>query len=258
MSRTQKTRSNTWKNLRQDYKKQRIAGEKEWAFKGYEFTEEVIREAMRNSRSNKEAARWLDITYPTYKKYAKMYIDPETGKSLFDLHYNRGGVGINKGYGKKVKQLGLDSVLNEDGCSLPSKIALLKELLIQDGRLGYECSHCGFHERRLGDHRVPLMIEFINNKKSDWRLENLRWACYNCSFLMGLDYFNNTFMKKLESVDVTDKDNLTKDDVVEFVDRFYELDEETLENILDYEKKPEQRDVENKDDTSHLDFIDHI
>ena len=34
--------------------------------------------AMENSKSNMEAARFLRVSYPTYKKYAKMYKDDET------------------------------------------------------------------------------------------------------------------------------------------------------------------------------------
>ena len=42
--------------------------------------------AMENSKSNMEAARFLRVSYPTYKKYAKMYKDDDTGQSLFEMH----------------------------------------------------------------------------------------------------------------------------------------------------------------------------
>jgi len=57
-----------------------------WWNRGLQLSPERIREAMANTRSNKEAARWLGITDVTYKKYAKRHIDEATGKSLFELH----------------------------------------------------------------------------------------------------------------------------------------------------------------------------
>ena len=42
--------------------------------------------AMQNTKSNKEAARFLGVSYNTYKKYAKMYKDDDTQKSLFEKH----------------------------------------------------------------------------------------------------------------------------------------------------------------------------
>ena len=47
-----------------------------WWHRGLQLTEEQLREAMANTRSNKEAARWLGITDITYKKYSKSYITP--------------------------------------------------------------------------------------------------------------------------------------------------------------------------------------
>ena len=50
------------------------------------LTESQIRYAMENSYGNKAASRFLNIDYRTYTKYAKMYIDSDTQKSLFELH----------------------------------------------------------------------------------------------------------------------------------------------------------------------------
>ena len=49
--------------------------------------------AMENSKSNAEAARFLRVSYLTYKKYAKLYKDEELGKTLFELHKNKAGKG---------------------------------------------------------------------------------------------------------------------------------------------------------------------
>ena len=41
---------------------------------------------MRVTRSNLSAAKYLGISYNTYKKWAESYIDSETGKTLLELH----------------------------------------------------------------------------------------------------------------------------------------------------------------------------
>lgn len=60
------------------------------------LTKEQILAAMARTKSNKAAARYLHVSYPHYKKYAKTFTDSETGKSLFDLHLNQAGKGILK------------------------------------------------------------------------------------------------------------------------------------------------------------------
>ena len=50
------------------------------------LTKEQILAAMARTKSNKAAARYLHVSYPHYKKYAKTFSDKEIRqKSLFDL-----------------------------------------------------------------------------------------------------------------------------------------------------------------------------
>lgn len=39
-----------------------------------DLTENVIRNAMKHTQSNFQAARYLNITIETYRKYAKLYV----------------------------------------------------------------------------------------------------------------------------------------------------------------------------------------
>ena len=55
------------------------------------LTKRMIETAMENSKSNMSAAKWLNVSYNTYKKWAKYY-------GLFDQHLNQAGVGIKKGW----------------------------------------------------------------------------------------------------------------------------------------------------------------
>jgi hypothetical protein len=55
------------------------------------FTEQEIRGAMKATRSNRAAARYLNCSYNHYRRMAKMYYDHPTGKTLFELHLNPSG-----------------------------------------------------------------------------------------------------------------------------------------------------------------------
>ena len=50
------------------------------------ISESEIRYAMENTKSCASAARFLKVSYESFRKYAKLYIDSESGKSLFELH----------------------------------------------------------------------------------------------------------------------------------------------------------------------------
>ena len=72
------------------------------------ITKEQLLHAQKMTKSNMSAARFLGISYEHYKRYAKSYIDEETGKTLFDKHLNPMGKGIRKHLGGKdpdLKQL---------------------------------------------------------------------------------------------------------------------------------------------------------
>ena len=50
----------------------------------------MILRAMKHTKSNMAAARFLGCSYPHYKQYAKLYKNEE-GKTLFEAHLNRQG-----------------------------------------------------------------------------------------------------------------------------------------------------------------------
>lgn len=43
------------------------------------------------------------------------------------------------------------------------------------------------------------MLHFKNNNKTDWRIENLEFVCYNCSFVYSLDFFKESMIENLEA-----------------------------------------------------------
>jgi hypothetical protein len=224
-----------------------------WWNRGLQLSEQKIREAMANTRSNKEAARWLGITDITYKKYAKAHIDEATGKSLFELHKNQAGKGMPKNWVGGQWKKNLDEMLVDSQPINSKRIMRLKDLLMKDGRLGYQCSTCQFSEKRLTDMKAPLLLNFVNGKKSDWRIENLRWLCYNCYFLYVEDPFSNKMIQRVESIP------LDSPEIKEEAQTLFQLDEfyfNHLKNLgLDGQGDVRFKDIDTHTGTDELDDL---
>ena len=58
----------------------------------------------------------------------------------------------------------------------------VKERIINENLLIYECSICGIKEW-LGK-KLSLILDHINGINNDNRLENLRFVCHNCDSLL--------------------------------------------------------------------------
>lgn len=155
------------------------------------ITESVIRYAMENTKSNKAAASFLNISYNSYKKYAKTYIDEKTGLSLFELHKNQEGAGISKG-ASSYSYKNLRSVISGHIPEYPAY--KLKKRLLKEAYLEEKCARCGFEEKRITDDAVPVLLNWIDGDRSNHRLDNLEMLCYNCYFLT----VDNIYGKKLD------------------------------------------------------------
>ena len=53
------------------------------------ITKNMILESQKHTKSNMAAARWIGVSYNTYRKWAKYY-------DVFEQHLNKEGVGIKK------------------------------------------------------------------------------------------------------------------------------------------------------------------
>jgi hypothetical protein len=133
-----------------------------------------IEEAQRHTKSNSQAAKYLNVPYKRYKQYAELY-------GLFAGHLNVRGVGIDKGFGKKPTSIPLRDILS--GKHPTYSLSKLKNRLIARQTLSEHCALCGFHERRITDGKVPLMLSFKDGNRSHMQLDNLELRCYNCMFL---------------------------------------------------------------------------
>jgi len=137
--------------------------------------ESEIKGIQKKARSAAEAAKMLGVSYNTYKKYAKEY-------KIFEDLKNPSGIGIRKGVQNVSGFHALDDILAGKYPNYP--IWKLKKRLLLNGYMEEKCCNCGFNERRLTDHRVPLVLDFIDENKKNHSYDNLRMFCFNCSFLI--------------------------------------------------------------------------
>ena len=156
------------------------------------LAKEMIVAAQANTKSNMAAARYLHVSYQHYKRYAKMY-------KLFEGHKNQSGKGIPKflkGTGKEPALLDIIEGRVSASHFSPAKI---KYRLIEEGYLLEQCSMCGFQERRVLDYKMPLLLHFKDNNKSNYSRENIELLCYNHYFLTVGDIFTEKDVKQIES-----------------------------------------------------------
>ena len=161
------------------------------------LSKEMILAAMSQTKSNRAACRYLNVSYIHYKRWAKLY-ESDTHKNLFEQHKNQSGKGIPKFLRSKGKEPALVDIIEGrvDASSFsPDKI---KYRLITEGHLLEECNTCRFKERRVSDYKMPLLLNFKDNNKKNYRKENIELLCYNHYFLTVGDIFTDKQIKGIE------------------------------------------------------------
>ena len=183
------------------------------------FKDDILR-AIRHTKSNRAAARYLGCSYQHYKPYAKLFNDDETGQNLFDLHKNQCGRGIPKFLPNRRREPNV-KIIFEEGVGYESfTTTKIKIRGIAEGFLRDECYTCGCSERRVTDYKTPTLLNFKDGSKSNYILDNLEILCYNCYFLYVADPLTNDQIRHIE----TNQTVLAKPFE-------WELDDEALSNM---------------------------
>ena len=156
------------------------------------LSKEMIVAAQAKTKSNMAAARYLHVSYQHYKRYAKLY-------GLFEDHKNQSGKGIPKFLKSKGKEPALLDIIEGRVSAASFSPAKIKYRLIEAGYLSEQCSMCGFQERRVLDYKMPLLLHFKDNNKSNYSKENTELLCYNHYFLTVGDIFTEKDVKQIES-----------------------------------------------------------
>lgn len=235
-------------------------------YKGLQIGETTIREAMAFTNSNKAAARHLKISYKSYKKYASMYVDQQTGKTLFELHKNVAGAGIKKSnVFVKPGTTKMQAMLRKGQWFSEERFTKLKQLLVTTNTLPAYCCACGYDKRRMLDSKIPLVLTFADDDRTNWELENLQWYCYNCAFHYALPNMitklKPSWVRRIVADNGINEDGITK----EQFNNFYNLDDlyhEHLKHVgLKTEEDLNEMDVvayedPNADEDDGSEFID--
>jgi len=156
------------------------------------LSKEMIVAAQAKTKSNMASARYLHVSYQHYKRYAKLY-------GLFESHKNQSGKGIPKFLKNGKKDPALLDIIEGRISAAHFSPAKIKYRLIEEGYLLEECSMCGFKERRVLDYKMPLLLHFKDNNKSNYSKENTELLCYNHYFLSVGDVFTERDEKQIES-----------------------------------------------------------
>jgi len=175
--------------------------------------------AMKMTRSNRAAARYLHVSYNHYKKYALVYKN-EDGITLLEAHKNQAGKGIPKflsGKGKEPPIMDLIEGRVPVEHFDPKKI---KQRIIFEALIEEKCAKCGFSERRVLDQKVPLVLNHKDGNKKNFQLDNLEFLCYNHAFLYATSPISDEQIEKME--DYIDKNGEDFD---------WELDEHHIEHL---------------------------
>jgi hypothetical protein len=187
------------------------------------ITKEDVLRAMRFTKSNRAAAKYLGCSYQHYKPFAKLFRVDENdinSPTLFDTHKNQSGKGIPKFLPNRRKEPNVKLIF-ETGTGwesfTPEKI---KTRGVAEGYLKDECYHCSFCERRVTDYKIPLLLNFKDGNKNNYLIDNLELLCYNDYFLLVADPLTPDQIRHIE-------DNTT----VKAVSHDWDMDESHLENM---------------------------
>ena len=196
--------------------------------------EDVLR-AMKMTRSNRAAARYLHVSYNHYKKYAKLYKDEASGLTLLEIHLNQSGKGIPKFLGNGGKEPPLMDLIEGRIPVEHFDAKKIKQRIIFEALIEEKCNKCDFSERRVIDNKIPLILNHKDGNQRNYHLDNLEFLCYNCSFLYAASPITDTQVDGME-------------DYIPAKEEFgWELDEYHLEHLKslglykEEEEKPSSR-----------------
>lgn len=148
------------------------------------LTKQQILKAYNAGGTHKQAARLLGVFPSTYKTYAKLFIDEETGLNFWESKKNLGGKGLKRFNYSKGQYDDIYALLEGNNINTAVlDVDRFKESLIRNAIIEEKCNKCGFHERRIFDKKVPVLLNFLDGNKLNWLRENIEFLCYNCYFL---------------------------------------------------------------------------
>jgi len=140
----------------------------------YKYEKVELKNIIKDCLSIADICRKLNIrpvggNYKTLNKYIKLY-------KLDISHFTGQAWNVGKRFKMFCKTIPLKEILIKD--STYTSTNNLKNRLLQEGYIEYQCKECGLIE--WNNKSISLHLDHINGNNMDNRIENLRLLCPNC------------------------------------------------------------------------------
>lgn len=128
-----------------------------------------------------DQAKYLKVSIATYRKYAKQH-----GLWKPQPHHK----GSRKApWSPEKGKYPLSKILQGEFNGLKKLPEwVVRGKLLKAGTFPEECTHCGYKERHIITKRVPLLVDHLDGDELNWKLENIRFLCWNCTVQVGRGY----------------------------------------------------------------------
>ena len=133
--------------------------------------EHDILEAHKVCRSARHIADHLKISFQTLKRYCKMY-------NIWDKIKADTRLGISGRLSPFLGKMPVDEIAANKYKKVSPTVVIDKYI-----RAGYKegkCDICGYKEARITDGKIPLLLDFIDDNKENYSVDNIQFICYNC------------------------------------------------------------------------------
>lgn len=140
-----------------------------------------IEDAIAHSPFCSQQAKYLGVSVQAYRKYAKQH-------GLWKPQpHTKGSRKAPKG--PETGKYPLSKILAGEfnGNKLVLEYRVRAKLLAAEV-FPEECSHCGYKEKHIITKRVPLLIDHLDGDHLNWKKDNIRFLCWNCTVQVGRGY----------------------------------------------------------------------
>ena len=144
-----------------------------------------IEAAIKHSGFGAQQAKFLGVHITTFKKYAKAL-------GLWNPQPNLKGKkrNINPDGGKYP----LNRILAGEFNGIKQvNDWMVKRKLLKTNIFPLQCAVCGYNKKRLGGTYPILLVDHMDSDRKNFKKENLRYLCWNCTVECGRGYLKRGF-----------------------------------------------------------------
>lgn len=143
-----------------------------------------IEEAVKVSPFCSDQAKHLGVCTRTLRKYALQY----------DLwHPQPHHKGCRKPWGAEKGKYPLSKILRGEFNGTPLVSDWMVKRKVLKAGATEACAICGYNKKHLVTGRVPLLLDHMDGDKYNFKAENIRLLCWNCTVECGRGYLRRGF-----------------------------------------------------------------